>query len=229
MDDEHDVDDVIEQKGSRWPLLPGLPGWRPTRGASALAVAALVVGLVAGYAAGNRHVHGAASPSNPASAVTASVTPPAPVPATPSVPAPAVTFLFAGASALTQDTGACSAQTGRDLQLGVQITNQSTTSVTLQTARAVLPIDGMLKQITHRWGPCGALPATLIQAYGSILQPGASTWLTVTFKVEVRCPAPSPVLFSVGYLAQGHRAVASLPGFSDLGEVPYSGCQTPSP
>ena len=57
-----------------------------------------------------------------------------------------------------------------------------------------------------------------------VLEPGASTWLTVTFRVQVRCPAPYPVQFSVGYLMQGHAVTASLPGFPDLGQVPYSGC-----
>jgi len=35
---------------------------------------------------------------------------------------------------------------------------------------------------------------------------------------------PAPVQFTVGYLAQGRPAAASLPGFPDLSQVPYSGC-----
>jgi hypothetical protein len=105
-----------------------------------------------------------------------------------SVPAPAATFSFANSPALAQETGACSAQTGRELQLGVQVTNQSTEPLTLQRAGAVLPMGG-LRQVTQQWAPCGALPADLSQA-DNVLQPGASTWLTVTFKVQVRCPAP---------------------------------------
>jgi hypothetical protein len=135
---------------------------------------------------------------------------------------PNATFAFADSPALVQDTGACSTQIGEELQLGVQVTNQSAAPLTLQTVRAVLPMGG-LKQVTQQWAPCGALPDALVQA-DNILQPGASTWLTVTFKVQLRCPGPLPVQFTVGYLGQSHSATASLPGFPDLGQVPYSGC-----
>jgi hypothetical protein len=195
MGDEPGADDVVELSGRRFLL----PGWRPSRGAGVLAVAALIVGLAAGYAAGDRHARGSAA-----------------------LPKPAGTVSLADSLALTQDTGACSAQTGRELQLGVQITNRSAAPLTLQTARAVLPMGG-LTQVTQQWAPCGALPDGLNLAH-DILQPGASAWLTVTFKVQLRCPAPVPVQFTVGYLAQGHPAAASLPGFPDLGQVPYSGC-----
>lgn len=214
MGDEPRSDDVVElgsgrfRGPSRWSSR--LPGWRPSRGAGAFAVAALVAGLAAGYAVGYEHAPG--GPASPARTVTAS----------PSASAPPATFSFANAPALTQDTNACSAQTGTELELGVQVTNQSTAQLTLRAARAVVPT-GMLKQVTWQWGPCGALPNGLGQS-NEILAPGASTWLTATFKVQVRCPGPAPVQFSVGYLARGHSATAKLPGFPDLSQVPYSGC-----
>jgi len=209
MGDDPRADDVVELGGRRF--LP--PGWRPSRGAGVLAVAALIAGLAAGYAAGDRHARGSAALPRPAGTATPSASP---------ASVPAATFSFANSPPLIQDTAACSAQTGRELQLGVQVTNRSAAPLTLQTARAVLPMGG-LKQVTQQWAPCGALPDGLIPA-GDILQPGASTWLTVTFKVQVRCPAPAPVQFTVGYLAQGRPAAASLPGFPDLSQVPYSGC-----
>jgi hypothetical protein len=52
-----------------------------------------------------------------------------------------------------------------------------------------------------------------------ILQPGASTWLTMTFTVTVGCPGALPVQFTVGYLAQGRSMTTSLTGFPDLGGV----------
>jgi hypothetical protein len=113
-------------------------------------------------------------------------------------------------------------QTGRELQLGVQVTNQSPVSITLQTAKAVLPLGG-LKQVTWQWATCGAIPTGLAQEY-DVLLPGQSTWLSATFQVELRCPGPFPVQFTVGYRAQGHSQTASLPGFPDLSQVPYSGC-----
>ena len=209
MGDDPRADDVVELGGRRF--LP--PGWRPSRGAGVLAVAALIAGLAAGYAAGDRHARGSAALPRPAGTATPSASP---------ASVPAATFSFANSPPLIQDTAACSAQTGRELQLGVQVTNRSAAPLTLQTARAVLPMGG-LKQVTQQWAPCGALPDGLIPA-GDILQPGARTWLTVTFKVQVRCPAPAPVQFTVGYLAQGRPAAASLPGFPDLSQVPYSGC-----
>jgi hypothetical protein len=212
VDDDSRADDVVELGGRRF--FP--PGWRPSRGAGILAgvalIAGLAVGIAAGYAAGDRHAHDSAAPPKPAGTAAPSASAPAPTP----------TFSFVNSPALFQDIGACSAQTGRDLQLGVQVTNQSTAPLTLQTIRAVVPMGG-LKQVTQYWAPCGALPARITPA-DDILQPGASTWLTVTLKVQVRCPTPYPVLFAVGYLEHGQPATAQLPGFPDLSQIPYSGC-----
>jgi hypothetical protein len=215
MGDEPHDDDLVEL-GSRPPRLPGkwpsrLPGWRPSRGAAVFAAAALVVGLAAGYAAGDRHARGSAA---------------LPAPSASPGPAPATSFSFAGSPALSQDTGACSAQTTQGLQLGVQVSNQSTQPLTLRTPRAVLPMGG-LKEVGWRWAACGALPNGLGQA-DQILMPGQSTWMTVTFKVQLHCPAADPVQFSVGYLVQGRSVSVSLPGFPDLSQVPYSGCPRPT-
>ena len=72
-----------------------------------------------------------------------------------------------------------------------------------------------------------AIPDGLGQA-AFVLLPGESTWVSVTFQVKLHCPAPLPVEFSLGYLVQGHTVIASLPGFPDLGQVPYSGCPPPN-
>ena len=220
MADESRADDLVELGGRQF-RLPGwlssrLPGWPPSRGAAVLAVAALVVGVAAGYAAGDRHTRSAAALPKPTVTVTAS-------PSSSPASASGAAFSFADSPALTQGTGACSVQTGRELQLGVQVTNQSTAAITLQTAKAVLPLGG-LKQVTWQWATCGAIPARLDQDY-DVLLPGQSTWLSATFTVQLRCPAPIPVQFSVGYQVQGKPVTASLPGFPDLSQVPYSGCQ----
>ena len=86
----------------------------------------------------------------------------------------------------------------------------------------MLPLGGLTQTGWH-WATCGALPETPGQA-AALLLPGQTTWLTVTFRVQMHCPAAAPVQFRVGYRAQGRPATASLPGFSDLGQVPYSGC-----
>src|SRR6185312_15871028 len=202
MGDESHVDDLLEL-GGRTPRLlrlPGtwrsrLPGWRPSRGAAVFAAAALVIGLAAGYAVGGRHARGGAALPAPSASASASAT----------------SSSFAGSPALTQDTGACSAQTAQGLQLGVQVSNQSAQPLTLRTPRAVLPMGG-LKEVGWQWSPCGALPNGLGQA-DQILMPEQSTWMTVTFKVQPHCPAAYPVQFSVGYLVQGKSVAVSLPGF----------------
>jgi hypothetical protein len=137
--------------------------------------------------------------------------------------------MFADSTPLTQDTGACSTQTGQRLELGVQVTNQSSQTLTLQSVVAKLPLGG-LKQVADHWATCGALPTAAAPGQVDvILLPGASTWLTVTFQVKVACPAPYPVEFTVGYRkASGGQGTVSLPGFADLGQVPYNGCPVSS-
>ena len=135
------------------------------------------------------------------------------------MPAASLAFMY---PPFIQDTGACSVQSGRHLALGVQFTNLSPIPLTLTSARAVLPLGGLTPGTWH-WTPCGALPQSLAQV-DDVLQPGASTWLTMTFTVQDGCPGALPVQFSIGYSAQGRSATANLPGFPDLGEVPYTGC-----
>lgn len=204
---ETPADDVVEQGGGRLPW----PNWRPLNwrspgGAAILLAVGLVAGLAVGYAAGDRHASRSATPPRPAVSSA-----PAAVPAPP---------LAAVSPALTQAIGTCAVQDGRDLQLGVQVTNQSAANVTLSLVRPVLPLGG-LKWISQQWAPCSTLPTGQDPA---VLTPGASTWFSVTFEVLVRCPGPLPVQFMISYVVNGHQAATSLPGFPDLGQVPYTGC-----
>jgi hypothetical protein len=204
MDDSHDV---VGQDGGRFRF----PVWRPSRlsrGGAILAAFTLLVGLTAGYAAG-RTGNRAAAPA-----------PPPPPPRTSvSSPTPPVEI----SPALVQNATGCSAQVGRNLlQLGVPVTNQSAAAVTLGWIDVTTPLGG-LRIISQQWGPCGALP-TGQEMVGGKLAAGDTIWLTATFKVLVKCPGPLPVQFSVGYDADGSDASASLPGFSDLSQVPYTGC-----
>jgi hypothetical protein len=214
MSDQARDGDIVELgrgPGQRFRLPDG---WRPSRGAAVFAAAALVVGLAAGYAAGSHQARGGAARPEPASSAAAA--------SSVSAATSAASFPFTDPAPLTQAIGECSVQSGRHLVLGVQVTNQSTVPVTLQSARAVLPLGGLTPG-TWQWTTCDDIPQTLVQEV-VILQPGASSWLTMTFNVKVACPAPYPVQFTISYLAQGHSATASLPGFDDLGEVPYTGC-----
>jgi hypothetical protein len=172
---------------------------------------ALLAGLGIGYAAGSGHAGEHA--------------PPASRPSLSRAAAPAAPF-SAGGFPLSQSGPQCSVQTGRELQVGLQITNLSPAAVRLRRVQVVLPLDG-LRVTSQAWGPCGELPAGGAVP-GSILPPtlrrGASSWFTVTFQVLVKCPQPLPVQFTLDYDEQGRPAAIRLPGFPDLGQVPYSGC-----
>jgi hypothetical protein len=226
-------------------------GWQLTWGGAVLATVTLVVGLVAGYSTGYLRLrHG---PPVPPGAGAAGATPAAPTGVGPGGPAVAsgagassgsgyrstITVTIGPESpgyltqlpppsvsalgpALTQSIPGCSAQVGKDLQLGIQVTNQSAAQVTIGQIKPVLPLGG-LRAISVQWGPCGALPATQ-DIPGNVLAPGASAWFTMTFKVLRGCPGPLPVEFKVEYDSNGQTATASLPGFPDLGQVPYGSC-----
>ena len=215
--------DVVEQGGRRFfPSLNWRPPWRPPRGAAILLAVGLIAGLAAGYAAGYHQ-----APRNASAPPTAGASPAPPVPP----PAPQIVIkgtaiqgtgtVFADGLALTQDTGICSVQSGRELQLGVQVTNSSTEPIVLSRIRTVFPLSG-LKVVSQQWAPCGAIGAV----QGPVaLEPGDSTWFSVTVQVLVACPAPLPVQFTVNYTYAGQAAIVNLPGFPDLGQVPYTGCR----
>jgi len=203
-----DGDDVLELGRER----RRAPRWRRPAAATVLAVAGLLAGLAIGYAAGARHTGKPAAPTPPSHTAT---------PAAPAEP------FAAGGFPLSQSGPECSAQNGHKLQVGLQITNLSAASVRLRRVRVVLPMGG-LRVTAQAWGPCGQLPAagelpgtTLPPTLG----PGASAWFAVTFQVLTRCPQPLPVQFTLDYDQQGRSAAIRLPGFPDLGQVPYSGCR----
>ncbi len=200
--------DVVEQGGHGFPSL----NWRPPRRAVILLVVGLVIGLAVGYAAGFRE-----APMN-ASSPTASPGSASPAPA--QTQATGTAAPYAGGPALNQAIGTCSTQSGRELQLGVQVTNESAAAVRLGQVHTVLPLGG-LRAISQQWAPCGAIG---VGQGPASLGPGDSTWFSVTFHVLVGCPGPLPVQFTVDYSSAGVSAAASLPGFPDLSQVPYTGC-----
>lgn len=173
------------------------PDRAPRRVSVGVALVLAVVAALGGYLFGSRHQVGA-------------VTPPAPSPSPPLAGQPIAT------------TGKrCSVQLQDRLQLGIEIVNQSAAAMTLRRTGPVLPLHG-LRARAATWGGCGQLsPAGSGESYP--LAAGATTWLTITFDVLVACPAPIPVQFTVDYTQAGGSGTADLPGFNDLGDVPYSG------
>ena len=187
--------DVVQQ-GDRWARSPAF--------AAGLAAVTLVLGVAVGYAVGRNQ-----APGRPAAAPSArgSTAPSAPALSLPE---------------LGQSGQQCSEQIGRRLQLGVQVTNESASSVRLRRVRVILPLHG-LKPTAHAWGTCGQLPG-LPNPQATLISAGGTAWFTVTFRVLERCPGALPVQFLLSYDRGGRPWTVRLPGFVDLGHVPYSGC-----
>jgi len=225
-------------------------GWRPSRGAAILGIAGLIVGLAAGYALGYRHP---GQPGRRSRTTAVGAAPSAAARSAPSDPAAfaggpgaySSSLGIAGLSGLAQTSGACSVQRGRELQVGVEVINLSGTAVALGQIRPILPLGG-LRPVSQQWVPCGAISSSWQAADGgtivfirtstgeveagsaaaaTVLPPYGTAWLSVTFRVLVACPRPLPVQFSVSYQENGRTDTAQLPGFPDLGQVTYTGCQ----
>jgi hypothetical protein len=168
-----------------------------------IALTALAAGLLLGFIGGYRQ--GTAN-GRPARAATS-----------------AATVVPVG-TAITGTGNLCAVQLGHDLQLGVEVLNQSDRTVALRQVEPVLPLGG-LKAVATWWGTCGEL-AELGPVQATALGPGATRWLTVTFDVLVACPQPLPVQFKISYVQAGRLATADLPGFPDLAQVQYNNCGT---
>jgi hypothetical protein len=233
LNDGSEVGDIIGQGtdslgsdgrdlgASRWLgfLGPGWerPRWRPSRGAAVLAAVTLLAGVGAGFAAGSGTSGGAAPAPVTVSTVSTATTPNL-----------AVNPLTLRGPAVEQFPESCSAQAGSELQLGVEVLNDSPAAVTLTGVNASFPgSGGVLSEVSWQWAPCGAITYGLYQSTVH-LAPGAGAWLSVTLKVNVPCPAAYPVPFTVTYSQDGATLTARLPGFAGLGDVPYSGCPSPS-
>jgi len=207
---EPEARDLVESGPREW------TAGRRRLGIVLLAVVAALVGLAGGYAAGSAPGAGRAAP-----------------------PARSRTSAASGSAALTitggvagQQVGLCSAQAGRELQLGVELMNQSAQSLVLRQVRPVLPLGG-LQAVSQAWGACGQLAGGFAPA-GNVLPAGGTVWFTVTFRVLVACPGPDPVQFAVTFAPlhpspPGFVVTSRLPGFVDLSQVPYSGCPAVTP
>jgi hypothetical protein len=181
----------------------------------------LVAGLAVGYAVGLGQGQGTvAAPGKPAAPAGQARGGAGSGTIVPVAPSASINFL---GLALTQIPGTCSVQVGRNLELGIQVTNQSGETVLLKSVKAVPLMSGMLKVLSWRWDPCGfdndgIVPVTVA------LGPGATTWVTAVVQPLIACPAPAPLQFQVTYSVNSQQSTFNLPGFPDLSAVHYSGC-----
>jgi hypothetical protein len=212
------ADDVLELGDDRPRRRLGPSWWPPhlPRFAMVLAAVALVLGLGVGFGVG--HATGSRQAGQPGATASGSST--------------SAASVSSGGPTLAQTGNLCSAQLGTTLQLGIQVSNGSTAPLTLGQVRAVLPMGGL--QVTGwTWGPCGELnagPHNGGDPQGSepdqYLTAGAMGWVNVQVKVLVRCPIPLPVQFIISYQQYGKLRTVELPGFQDLGAVPYTSCSS---
>jgi hypothetical protein len=201
-------DDAIEPAAQRgeW--------WRIPRNIYLIAAALVIVAVIAAYQLNGHSKKGASAPvaSSPSSAGTSA----------------SMTFTAAppvvGAGAPVVGTGAqCATQVGpQQLQLGFEIANKSALPVTLMSLTSAFPLGG-LRETAQTQGTCGQLDRPTPVA-GFQLAAGATTWLSVTYSVEVDCPKPSPVSYTLVVAQSGHDVTINPGGFADLGGVTYSGC-----
>ena len=190
-----------------------------------MAAVTLLVGLAVGYAVGHSQGRGtAAAPDKPAAP--AGQAPGAVGSETIVAVAPSASTGFSG-PALTQNPGTCSVQVGRNLELGIPVTNQSGETVLLESVKPVLPVSGILKVLSWRWAPCGFDNDGIIPDKVA-LGPGETTWVTAVVQPLIACPAPAPLQFRVTYSVNSRQSTFNLPGFPDLSAVHYSGCPTPA-
>ena len=205
-------EDIVEQGSERGPRFT-IPGWRPSRAAGILAVVALLAGLAAGYAIGSRP-GGRARTASMATAPRSAASSASPGPVLFGLPGPAV----------TQEPGTCSMQAGKDLELGIPVTNMSAETVLLRSARPAAAVPGLLRVLSWHWAPCGFDADGIISPGSVALGPGETTWLTATVRPLVGCPAAAPLQFRVTYSVNGQKSSVRLPGFADLGAVRYRSC-----
>ncbi len=129
---------------------------------------------------------------------------------------------------ITETGQRCAEQQGTRLQLGVEIVNESTTTVTLGELGAQLPLRG-LRAVARADQTCGQLAPEPGAFANTSVPPGGTAWLRMTFDVLVKCPAALPVEFTIRYRQAGQSGNTELFAFPDLGSVPYSGCHSSSP
>jgi hypothetical protein len=182
--------------------------WQRRRGLVLLGIA-LLAAAVGGYAVGTVRA------DTPGPAVSTGAAPNG---------GPPTRLLVQGRQPPTTTGSRCSSQDGTTLQVGLEIVNGSDLPTTLLAVTVDLPLNG-LRVAGKAWASCGQLfPSDAANPFP--LAPGATAWITITLDVLVDCPAPLPVQVDVRYQQANEISLALLGGFSDLGDVPYTGCST---
>src|ERR1700689_1162362 len=92
---------------------------------------------------------------------------------------------------LADNGGRCAVQVGRNLELGIELVNQSSSPVIVRRITPVFALGGF-RPTTSGAGSCGALPGSRYVQPTAIL-PGATERVAGTLKALVHCPQARPV------------------------------------
>jgi hypothetical protein len=184
------------------PRMPQLPPDMRVRATTALAT--LAAGLLIGFFGGRLTAHQA-------------------VPRPKSILPVSTPIVVPLGDAITMTGERCAVQVGSNLQLGLEIRNNTGRTIMLEAIRAMFPLGG-LRAISSGVGTCGALPVEQLPP-ATLLWPSETEWVNITVAVRAGCPGALPVWFKVGYASAGKTRTATLAGFPDLGPVPYQHCR----
>ncbi len=209
METPDDGQDMIGQRDDRRDRPTLVSGTSPT-GHHVLAVAALAVGLIAGYLGGHQQAR---------------------------TPVPTAVSADDATAAIAADHRAELSQPGAGADRHRQPVRAAAREDADTRGRGRQPVDpadcrGPVPGRAPAGRAAGEPPprsgraarCTTGAPFSPALAAGATEWLTITFDVLVRCPQPLPVQFAVSYTRSGKAATAQFDEFSDLGEVTYSGC-----
>jgi hypothetical protein len=123
-----------------------------------------------------------------------------------------------------ETTGArCAVVSGMNLQLGVQLMNDSDKQVTLGRISTLFPMGG-LRAISGGIGTCGVLLPNLVPP--NPLPPRSTQWIVATVAMHTACPQPYPVWFKVSYSVGDTKSNVVIAAFPDLGQVHFGQCTT---
>lgn len=112
-------------------------------------------------------------------------------------------------------------EVGHQLQLGIEITNDTRHTVSLKAVGVDGPIPGLSVR-AKQFGRCGVVGGNTAP---QPLAPGNSTWISATFDDHLPCRVSwSSIIFTVHY----DDGLTATGGFSYLPDIAFPACALPS-
>jgi len=121
----------------------------------------------------------------------------------------------------------CAVEDGHQLQVGIEITNDTRHTVSLTAIDVDVPIPGLSVR-AKQFGTCGVVAGN---TGPQPLAPGNSTWISATFDNHLPCQVPASsniytasIIFTVHY----DDGLTATGGFSYLPDIAFPACALPS-